>query len=602
MLAEDSGPAVLGVERSLSGKRWRARLTEDRAALAIAQRHGLPEIVGRVLAGRGVDPDGVPAFLDPRMRDFLPDPSSFLDMDRAAARLAEAVTAGEGLAIFGDYDVDGATAAALLKRFFAAIGVEARVHIPDRQREGYGPSETALLGLGADGARVIVTVDCGTAAHGPLAAAARAGIDVIVVDHHVAEADLPEALAVVNPNRLDEAGHHTQLAAVGVAFLLAVAVNRALRAAGWYAAGRIEPDLMQWLDLVALGTVCDVVPLTGVNRALVTQGLKVMAGRANTGLAALADVAGIEARLESYHAGFVLGPRINAGGRVGEAGLGAQLLASDEAEEALAIARRLDELNGERREIEAQVLEAAITEAEDTVDEATPIILLGREGWHPGVIGIVAARLRERFNRPACVVAFADGIGRGSGRSVEGFALGPAIIAARQAGIVDQGGGHAMAAGFSIEAARMDELRAFLGQCAAAALNHGPGGAFMVPGLGLDGALSLQAANLELVEILGQVGPFGIGNPRPRFGFAGISVVKADIVGADHVRCVLAEAASGGGRLDGIAFRAADSVMGQALLHSGGVALHLAGHLNLNEWRGRRSVQMVIEDAARAQG
>ena len=456
----------LGVSRSVGGRFWRSRLTDERAALALSQQLDLPEVVGRVLAARGVGLDEGEKFLNPKIRASLPDPSHLLDMDKAADRLAAAVMAGEGIAVFGDYDVDGATSAALLRRFFRAAGSDLEVYIPDRKAEGYGPNLPALLRLRDAGAGVVVTVDCGTSAFEPLAAAAEAGLDVIVVDHHVAEAGLPVTFALVNPNRFDETSGCSHLAAVGVAFLLVVAVNRRLREAGWYE-DRPEPDPLAWLDLVALGTVCDAVPLTGLNRAFVAQGLKIMARRANAGLAALSDVASIDGSPTSYHAGFILGPRVNAGRRIGESALGARLLATEDREEALTIAHRLDELNDERRAIEAEVLAQAIEQAERARETSdAPMTLVAREGWHAGVIGIVASRLADRFNRPAAVIALEDGQGKGSARSIPGVNLGAAIIAAPQAGILTAGGGHPMAAGFSLEAARLDELGAFLADAA----------------------------------------------------------------------------------------------------------------------------------------
>src|SRR5256885_1280106 len=440
--------SFLGVERSVCGRRWRTREPDPGLAAAIAQRHGLPEIVGRLLAQRGIGIDEAPSFLAPRLRDQLPDPLHLRDMDRAVARLLRALRDGEPIVVFGDYDVDGATSAALLLRFFAAVGAHASVYVPDRMREGYGPNAPALLRLKADGAGVVVPVDCGAPAHEPLAAAAEAGLDVIVVDHHVTEPRLPPALAQINPNRLDDDSPHGVLAAVGVAFLLVVALNRALRDAGWYR-NRAEPDLLQWLDLVALGTVCDVVPLSGINRVLVSQGLRVMRRAANPGMQALAAVAGKTGPLDAYQLGFVLGPRVNAGGRVGAADLGARLLATDDPALAAELAGRLDQYNRERREIEARTLAAAIGTVE-AAPQSPVLVFAAAEHWHPGVIGIVAARLKERYNRPACVVALADGFGRGSGRSVPGLALGPAVIAARQAGLLINGGGHAMAAGLSV--------------------------------------------------------------------------------------------------------------------------------------------------------
>lgn len=584
----------LGVRRSLNGKRWRLRLADERAALALAQRLALPEILGRVLAARGVAADEAESFLRPRLSALLPDPFHLRDMEAAAERLTRAVMAGEVIAVFGDYDVDGATSAAVLARFFAAVGARARVYIPDRLREGYGPNTAALLGLKAEGASVVVTVDCGTGAFEPLEAAAAAGLDVVVVDHHEAEGRLPRAVAVVNPNRLDEASPHKQLAAVGVAFLLAVAVNRRLREARWYGplgGGRTEPDLRAWLDLVALGTICDVVPLTGVNRALVAQGLKVMARRGNVGLAALADAAGLQARPKPYHAGFVLGPRVNAGGRVGEADLGVRLLTTDDPQQACAIAAELEALNAERRRLEAAVLEAALAQLTARPGGPGPLAFAVAEGWHPGVIGIVAARLKDRFNRPACVVALDGGTGKGSARSVPGLDIGAAVIAARQKGLVTSGGGHAMAAGLTVARSRVEALGEFLSQRVAAELDADA----LVPSLGLDGALSPEAATPELAALLDRVGPFGVGNAEPRFAFARVRVVQANVVGADHVRCVLAGPA--GGRLAGVAFRSLETDLGRGLLSSGGAPLHVAGRLSADEWQGRTRVELLIDDA-----
>src|SRR6266850_7121896 len=487
----------LGVERSICGRRWRLRSGDMPEAQIIAERLALPEIVGRLLAQRGIDCNHAPGFLAPRLRDQLPDPSHLRDMDAAVERLVRAVRDGETIALFGDYDVDGATSAALLTRFFAATGTPTRIYVPDRLREGYGPNTPALLRLHEEGVRVVVTVDCGTTAHLPLAEAAAAGLEVIVIDHHVAEPLLPAAIAIVNPNRLDEESPHRSLAAVGVAFLLVVAVNRALRQAGWYARGRAEPDLMGWLDLVALGTVCDVVPLFGINRALVAQGIKVARRNANPGLAALAAVAGVSEPLDAYHLGFLLGPRVNAGGRVGAADLGARLLATDDPTLAAELATRLDGYNSERREIEARTLEAAI-EAVEAGPQSPALVFVAAEGWHPGVIGIVAARLKERYQRPACVVALEGGIGKGSGRSVPGVALGPAVIAARQAGLLVNGGGHAMAAGFTVAADKLEALRVFLAE----RLGDGRGGERLKPELAIDGALSATGAVAGLIDYI----------------------------------------------------------------------------------------------------
>jgi single-stranded-DNA-specific exonuclease len=511
-------------------------------------------------------------------------------MDAAARRLADAVRQGETVGVFGDYDVDGATSAALLKRFFEAVGGSVEIYIPDRIAEGYGPNLPGLQALQRQGARVAVTVDCGITAYEPLAAAAEGGLEVIVVDHHVAEPRLPAASAVVNPNRLDDESGQGQLAAVGVTYLLVVAINRVLREMGWYAA-RPEPDLLQWLDLVALGTVCDVVPLTGVNRVLVAQGMKVMARRGNQGLAALADVAGLSTAPDAYHAGFILGPRVNAGGRVGECRLGATLLSTSDAAEARTLAERLDGYNQERREIEAACLEAAIEQVERN-GAADGLVYASAAGWHPGVIGIVAGRLRERYNRPACVVARENGVGKGSGRSIRGVDLGAAVLAARQSGLLINGGGHRMAAGFTVAEDAEPAFRDFLAARIAAEI--GPGG--LAPTLRLDGALQGAAATVELLQALDALSPFGAGNPRPRFALPAMRILKADVVGEQHVRCFVG--GEGPGRLKAIAFRAVGDALGPALLRSNGLPLHLAGHLQLDRWQGRDDVQLIIEDAA----
>ena len=587
---------VFGVERSICGRRWRLRAADGLEGQAVAERLALPEIVGRLLAQRGIDHNDAPGFLAPRLREQLPDPSHLRDMEVAAARLVRAVREGETIAVFGDYDVDGATSAALLLRFFAAVGGRTRVYVPDRLREGYGPNTPALLRLHAEGARVVVTVDCGTNAHLPLAEVAAAGLEVIVVDHHVAEPLLPRAAAIVNPNRLDEESPHGALAAVGVAFLLVVAVNRALRRAGWYARGRAEPDLMGWLDLVALGTVCDVVPLAGLNRAFVAQGIKVARRNANPGLAALAAIAGVSEPLDAYHLGFVFGPRVNAGGRVGAADLGARLLATDDPALAADLAQRLDAHNRERRDIETRTLEAAIAMVEEAA-QPPALVFAAATDWHPGVIGIVASRLKERYERPACVVALGDGIGRGSGRSIAGLPLGPAVIAARQAGLLINGGGHAMAAGFTVAAERLDALREFLVERLGDGLDRGR----LVPELRVDAALSLGAAQAELISHIERLAPFGAGNPEPRFVLPAVRVVHTEAVGNGHLRCTLANPLDTA-RLRAIAFRTVGTPLGQFLAETRGAAVHVAGHLRRDTWRGGDAVQLLIDDAAPAIG
>lgn len=595
-------PAILGIERSVTGRRWAARLADDRAGLALSQQLGMPEIIGRMLAGRGIGVDAAPAYLSPSLKTQLPDPSTLLDMDAAAGRLADAVEEGARIVVFGDYDVDGATSAAVLRRYFRAIGVDIGVYVPDRLAEGYGPNTAALLRLKEEGADIVITVDCGITAFEPLAAAAEAGLDVIIVDHHVAEPALPRASAIVNPNRLDDPSPHTQLAAVGVAFLLAVALNRVLRERGFFE-DRAEPVLTGLLDLVALGTVADVALLTGVNRVLVSQGLKILARRQNIGMAALADVARLEERPRAWHLGFLLGPRVNAGGRVGESGLGAELLSTDDPAAARAIAERLDGYNRERQAIEAEVLEAALPLARVQAEAGAPVVLVAGEGWHPGVIGIVASRLVERLRRPVCVTAVDGRVGKGSGRSISGVDLGNAIIAARQADLLINGGGHKMAAGFTVAADGIDALREFLADRLGPSVAAAPA----TPELLLDGTLAVAAANRDLLAQVSALEPYGMGNPEPRFALMNARIAKADIVGGDHVRCFLGDGGiGGGGRLKAIAFRAlgageggAEAALGETLLRAaGGAPLHLAGRLRPDTWQGRDDVQFQIEDAA----
>jgi single-stranded-DNA-specific exonuclease len=582
----------LEVERSICGRRWRPSAGGFSEAQVLAERLGLSEIVARLLAQRAIDYDHTPGFLAPRLRDQLPDPSHLRDMDVAAVRLVRAVREGETIAVFGDYDVDGATSAALLARFFAAVGGRTRIYVPDRLREGYGPNTSALLRLRDEGARVVVTVDCGTNAHRPLADAAAVGLEVIVVDHHAAEPQLPSAAAIINPNRLDEESPHGALAAVGVAFLLVVAVNRALRRVGWYVGARMEPDLMGWLDLVALGTVCDVVPLVGLNRAFVAQGIKVARRNPNPGLMALAAVAGISEPLDAHHLGFVLGPRVNAGGRIGAADLGARLLATNDPTLTADLARRLDEYNRERRDIEARTVDAAVAMVEATA-QSPVLIFAAAEDWHPGVIGIVAARLKERYERPACVVALTAGVGKGSGRSIAGLPLGRAVIAARQAGLLINGGGHAMAAGFTVAAENLDPLREFLVE----RLGDGLDRERLVPELRVDGVITLGAAQADLIRHIERLAPFGAGNPEPRFVLSGVRVTHAEVVGNGHLRCTLADPLDTA-RLRAIAFRAVGTPLGQFVAETRGITMHIAGHLRRDRWLGGDAVQFSIDDAA----
>jgi single-stranded-DNA-specific exonuclease len=584
---------VLGVTSSLSGRRWLWRTGEQRVAAAIAQRLDLPEIVSRLLAARGVGIDAAADFLAPTLRALLPDPSLMADMDIAADRLADAVRRQETVAVFGDYDVDGACSAALLVGLFRQLGCVVHHHVPDRIKEGYGPNALALLSLVARGASLIVCTDCGTAAAVVLAAVAGQA-DVIVLDHHKAEGPPPAIVATVNPNRLDDTSGLSNLCAAGVAFLTAIATVRALRRLGHFA-GRAEPDLIGMLDLVALATVCDVMPLTGVNRAFVGQGLKVMARRSRAGIAALLDVSQARDKLNAATCGYALGPRINAGGRVSEADLGLRLLLSEDRIEALALAEQLEAVNRTRQDVEAGIMDAAMFAAEIQVTGGQATVLVSGAGWHPGVVGIIAGRIKERFNRPACVAGFSDGVGKGSGRSVPGVDLGAAVIAARQAGLLLTGGGHAMAAGFSVRADRLAALHAFLNERLSAAAEM-PGAADLI----VEGTLAVSGATAEIACHLQRLAPFGAGNEEPTLVLHRAVVMRADRVGreANSIRAFV-EAEAGGSRLKAMMFRAGEGALADALLARGqGVPLHLAGHLRAEEWNGAVSPCFFVVDAA----
>lgn len=554
------------------------------------------DIVTQLLLARGVAREELERHRSPTLRGFLPDPSAFRDMDEAAERLAEAVLANETVTIYGDYDVDGATSAALLVRLLRMLGHEARYYIPDRLLEGYGPSGEALVRLAKEGSSLIVTVDCGAMAYDALAMAHQAGVDVVVVDHHKCAAELPIAAALVNPNRLDESetgAAHGHLAAVGVAFLLAIATVRTLRSRGYFET-RPEPNLLSLLDLVALGTVADVAALHGLNRALVAQGLKVMARRENTGMAALIDASRLNRPPSCSDLGFALGPRINAGGRVGESTLGVRLLTTEDADEARDIAAQLSRLNEERRSIEAMVQEAA--EAQLARQHNRAVTVLAGSGWHPGVIGIVAGRIKEKTGKPSLVIALdADeaGMGKGSGRSINGVDLGAAIIAAREQGLLVAGGGHAMAAGLTIDPGKLDALADWLDERLSAQVLRAMEERSML----LDIGVAPRGLSPDLVETLESAGPFGVGWPAPRVAVGPVRLVKADLVGKDHVRLI----ASGrdGASFKAIAFRAAESDMGQALLHGAkGRSLWLAGRVKIDDWGSRREAELHLEDAA----
>jgi single-stranded-DNA-specific exonuclease len=596
MVQGAASPAFLGVECSVRGLRWVERLEPSRAsaAMAIAQANGLPELLGRLLAARGAEAATISHYLDPSLRHLLPDPASLQDMERAAERFARAIWNHEPIAVFGDYDVDGAASVALIERFLRAHGQSVTTYIPDRLTEGYGPTPSALAGLAEEGAKLILTVDCGTTAGAAIEAAGASGAEIIVIDHHQADEALPPAFAVVNPNRQDDLSGQGHLAAAGVVFLFLVASVRLLRRDDFYRNGA-EPDLLRLLDLVALATVCDVLPLMGVNRALVAKGLKVLRLRQNAGLRALADAARIDAAPTSYTLGFILGPRINAGGRVGASGLGAKLLACDDEIEARSLAGKLEELNTERKAIEERMLEEAFVLAEQQLDTGRPFIWLGTEGWHKGLLGLIAGRVTERFNLPTFVTTWdPDGQGVGSARSIASVDLGLVIRTAVHDGLLTQGGGHAMAAGFRLERRRLDQVLAFLAE----RLSTPVAAATTVRFLAIDGALSAGGANQELMELLERAGPYGPGHPQPRFAFPGHRLARVRTVNDKHVRCSLI--AADGSRIEACAFRVGETPLAKLLLKAEGLPIHVAGHLRRDTWNGRDGVELVIEDTAAA--
>jgi single-stranded-DNA-specific exonuclease len=582
---------VCGVSRSIMGQPWRWR---GGAADAGDEGFQPDDLVDQLLMARGVPRDDLARHRAPTLRGFMPDPSVFQDMDKAAGRLADAVEAREPVTIFGDYDVDGATSAALLIRLLRSLGLEAAAYIPDRLMEGYGPSGDALVRIAEGGAKLIVTVDCGAQAFEALDMARAAGVDVIVVDHHKCASRLPDGFAIVNPNRLDEGDEgaaHGHLAAVGMAFLLGAALLRTLRARGHFSM-REEPRLIALLDLVALGTVADVAQLRGLNRAFVTQGLKVMAARGNTGLAALADAARLGRAPECRDLGFALGPRINAGGRVGKSDLGVRLLTTEDPAEAEAISIELDRLNEERRAIEAAVCEAA--EALCGTQGNRAVAVVAAEGWHPGVIGIVAGRLKERLHRPAIVVALGeDGVGKGSGRSISGVDLGAAILAAKDSGLLIAGGGHAMAAGLTVASGGLDALADFLDERLAADVARSRDDRALL----LDALLAPGGVSAAYCDALEAGGPYGAGWPSPHVAAGPVSIVKADVVGNNHLRIIAAGA--DGRRIKAIAFRMADSPLGEALLAAPAHRkLWLAGRIKRDDYHGGGAAELHLEDAA----
>ena len=592
----DSALALLGVERSARGNRWLERLDPSRAlaATAIAQAHGLPELLGRVLAARGAEPHTAARHLDPSLRTLMPDPALLQDMDKAAMRFGAAIRAGERIAVFGDYDVDGAASVALIERFLRAHGQACATYIPDRLTEGYGPSAEAFVALTEEGARLILTVDCGTNASAAIAAANAACAEIIVIDHHQADDTLPPAFAIVNPNRQDDLSGQGHLAAAGVVFLFLVATVRALRREGYYR-DHVEPDLLGLLDLVALATVCDVVPLVEANRAFVAKGLSLMRLRTNAGLRALADAARIDEAPTCYTLGFILGPRINAGGRVGASSLGAKLLALDDDIEARSIASRLEAMNVERRAIEERMLEDALARAEATLaaDPDASLLFLGAEGWHKGLLGLVASRVADRFRLPTLIMTFEpDGSATGSARSIASVDLGAAVREAVHQGLLIKGGGHAMAAGFALERHKHDALHRFLRERLADPVSR----AGTARELRIDGTLAAGGANLALIDQIDRAGPYGPGHPEPRFAFPSHRVSRVRLIKEAHLRCTLA--AADGSRIEACAFRVAGTELGDLLLQGEGATLHVAGRVRRTSWQGSESVELMIEDAA----
>src|SRR5215468_3288788 len=589
----------LEVRNSMCGRAWRDRLDERASAraLAIAQRHGVSELLARVLAGRGVEADGVAEFLDPTVRRLMPDPDTLTDMPKAAARLADAIERHERIAIFGDYDVDGATSSAVLAKFLRQAGNHPLIHIPDRLFEGYGPNTPAVEALADKGTRLLVTVDCGTTSIAPLARAKALGLDVVTIDHHQVDAALPPADALINPNRQDDLSGLSELAACGLVFMTVVAVNRELRRRGFWHVLRPEPDLLDLIDLVALGTVADVVPLKGLNRAFVSKGLLAMRRRENVGLTALMDIARLSGPPEPWHLGFLLGPRINAGGRIGRATLGVDLLLNDDEIEAARLAGELDRLNRERQAIEIETVAQAEAEAMAALgaEDKGAVVVTAAEGWHPGVVGLVAARLKEKFGRPAFAIALEPGgIGTGSGRSIPGVDIGRAVRQAVQDGLLVKGGGHAMAAGITLRKTALAEFRAYLEDALGAAV----AAARRIDSLLIDGLFSNETATTELVATIARAGPFGAGNPEPMLALPSHTIAYAEEVGQAHVRVRLR--AGDGAMLNGIAFRAAGQTLGSAIMQSRGLKVHAAGCLAVDRWQGEERVQLRLADIAPA--
>jgi single-stranded-DNA-specific exonuclease len=578
------------VAQSFSGRKWNLVDCDEEAARALTREYEISAVLARLLMARGVTNEEAASYLNPVLKKLLPEPLTLKDMDKAVARVAAALSNGERIAVFGDYDVDGSCSAALLHGFLSAVGSPPRLYTPDRMTEGYGPNAPALLKLKEGGASLVITVDCGAGALQALEAARAAGLDVVVLDHHATEHALP-VVAQVNPNAAGDSSGLNHVCAAGIVFLFLVALNRALRDAGRYSGGT-GPDLMQAVDLVGLATVCDVVPLTGVNRAFVRGGLAKLSKLERPGLAALARVAGVAPPFTPYHLGFVFGPRINAGGRVGRCGLGVDLLTATDAATAEEFALALDLHNRERQAIEKLILDEAAAMAAS--QDNAPFLYVTGEGWHPGVVGIVAGRLKDRFNKPAFVAGFEGGLGRGSARSVPGADIGFMVRAAHEAGVIDGGGGHAMAAGFSLRPDQAEPFRRFLAE----AFASGGGISDAAAALQVEAMIAPSGATVSLVRDIARAGPFGAGNAEPVLAVPDARIAFADLVGQGHVRMRLV--GGDGARLDAIAFRVADTALGRSLLGARGQTIHAAGRLRADAWNGNERVQLHLEDAAPA--
>ncbi len=586
---------------SILNLNWQQKTFDERLAVAIRQKMELSDALSKILAAKEIELDEIENFLDPKIKTNLPNPFELLDMQEAVAHVVEAIKLNKKITIFADYDVDGATSSALLKRFFREVGVDVGIYVPDRALEGYGPNTSALLNLKKSGTDLVITVDCGTVAFEPLEAAAKAGLELIVIDHHIGVTEKPEALAVINPNRIDEKFPHKNLCAAGVSFLFAVAVNKVLRDVGFYQEKKIsEPKLMQLLDLVALGTVCDVMPLTGVNRAFVAQGLKVLKARENLGLRAICDLAGLDEEPNSYHLGFILGPRINAGGRVGKSDLGARILSSEDESEVQEIAMQLEEFNKQRKEIETKIQEEAVAQLEKSVGGFgvnDSVIFAVSNSWHQGVIGIVASRLKDIYNKPVAVITIKDGKGKASCRSITGVDFGSAILQARLEALLIEGGGHAMAGGFSVLEEKIPDLHKFFNENLKEKVAEFGSKKDMFFAAKLD----LPQVNIELLKELSKLEPFGMGNSKPKFIIRDLQKVKANLIGktAEHISCIFSYKTTLGfsGNLQAVSFRSFGTALGDILLDPKMTKpMNVAGQLNITSWMGVEKVQLLIED------